>query len=129
MFSLPLEIIEKCIEFLPFAERYRCAVILRFHFFRDKTLVQGKGLDHICDKGLLSVLENINAKKNKYKYSNLAVDRASQNGHVYVLQWWKESGLELRYTTNAINHASRNGHVSVLQWWKDNASKQIFKTL
>jgi hypothetical protein len=47
------------------------------------------------------------------------MDAASRGGHVDVLQWWKESGLELKWSNHAMNAASRSGHVAVLQWWKE----------
>ncbi|KAI9355607.1 hypothetical protein DFJ73DRAFT_623482, partial [Zopfochytrium polystomum] len=42
-------------------------------------------------------------------------DWASANGHVGVLQWWKDSGLDLEYTVAAINHASSRGRTEVLR--------------
>jgi hypothetical protein len=47
------------------------------------------------------------------------MDAASANGNVAVLQWWKESGLELKWSEYALYQASQNGHVHVLQWWED----------
>ncbi|KAI9328591.1 hypothetical protein DFJ73DRAFT_861632 [Zopfochytrium polystomum] len=35
-----------------------------------------------------------------------------------VLQWWKESGLELVYTSRALLNASRRSDPDVLEWWR-----------
>ncbi|KAI9179536.1 hypothetical protein H9P43_004864 [Blastocladiella emersonii ATCC 22665] len=47
------------------------------------------------------------------------LDRASGNGHVAVLTWWRASGLRLKYSNAALRWASANGHLDVLQWWRD----------
>ncbi|KAI9218489.1 hypothetical protein BC828DRAFT_407539 [Blastocladiella britannica] len=41
------------------------------------------------------------------------MDWASRNGHVDVLEWWRNSGLELTYSEDAMDWASKNGHVDV----------------
>ncbi|KAI9323966.1 hypothetical protein DFJ73DRAFT_634563, partial [Zopfochytrium polystomum] len=52
-------------------------------------------------------------------YTDAAMDRASEHGHVDVLDWWKDrSGLALRYSL-PMDAASAGGHVAVLRWWKD----------
>ncbi|KAI9327646.1 hypothetical protein DFJ73DRAFT_134197 [Zopfochytrium polystomum] len=48
-----------------------------------------------------------------------AMDLASLFGHTNVLQWWKDSGLDLSYTKSAMDDASGHGHLDVLQWWLD----------
>ncbi|KAI8800183.1 hypothetical protein BJ742DRAFT_860228 [Cladochytrium replicatum] len=52
-------------------------------------------------------------------WDNKPMSYASQNGHVDVLQWWKDSGLELKYDYGAMTNASVYGQIDVLQWWKD----------
>ncbi|KAI9215993.1 hypothetical protein BC828DRAFT_409924 [Blastocladiella britannica] len=47
------------------------------------------------------------------------MDWASKNGHVNVLDWWRNSGLKLQYSYQAMDWASANGHVNVLDWWRD----------
>jgi len=72
-----------------------------------------------------------NASRYGSKYDNLeilklcgssatkdAIDEASLNGHTHLLEWWKNSGLQLMYTTKAIDMASHNGHVKALEWWR-----------
>jgi hypothetical protein len=46
-----------------------------------------------------------------------ALDFASANGHINVLEWWFKSVLELKYTDRALIWASYNGHINVLEWW------------
>ncbi|KAI9316564.1 hypothetical protein DFJ73DRAFT_881121, partial [Zopfochytrium polystomum] len=38
---------------------------------------------------------------------------------VDVLQWWKDSGLELVYSHGAIELAVIHGGLEVLRWWRD----------
>ncbi|KAJ3044949.1 hypothetical protein HDV00_000233 [Rhizophlyctis rosea] len=52
--------------------------------------------------------------------TDAAMDGASLNGHVSVLQWWKDSGLELKFSHAAMDGASSAGHVKVLEWWVAN---------
>src|ERR1051326_2035265 len=53
------------------------------------------------------------------RWSHLAMDWSSRNGHVEVLQWWKDSSLELKWSGFAMDRASEEGHVEILQWWKE----------
>ncbi|KAI9220157.1 hypothetical protein BC828DRAFT_384172 [Blastocladiella britannica] len=45
------------------------------------------------------------------------MDLSSAEGHLPVLHWWMLSGLELRYSEAAMDGASDWGHVKVLEWW------------
>ncbi|KAI9342101.1 hypothetical protein DFJ73DRAFT_762300 [Zopfochytrium polystomum] len=56
-------------------------------------------------------------------YDEEAVRRASYHGHINVLQWWKDSGLEFKA---AIDGASERGKAEVLQWWKDSGYELKF---
>ncbi|KAJ3033792.1 hypothetical protein HDV00_005833 [Rhizophlyctis rosea] len=56
-----------------------------------------------------------------YTWGDEAMDAASANGLIWVLQWWKESGLELRYSQDSMALAGKYGHVEVLKWWKDSS--------
>jgi hypothetical protein len=51
------------------------------------------------------------------KYSMNAINYASSNGNVNILEWWKQSGLELKYSEHALDWASENNHIDVLNWW------------
>lgn len=47
------------------------------------------------------------------------LDRASESGHVNVLQWWKESGLPMYYTAKSMDYATFQRQYTVLDWWKN----------
>ena len=62
--------------------------------------------------------------KDRHYYDAEAVDIASKNGHVRVLDWWwRRSGLPMRYTETALEQASSQGHLLVLEWWRDAAAQ------
>lgn len=52
------------------------------------------------------------------EYNAEALDGASRNGFLNVLQWWHQSGLPLKFTEVALEQASAQGHLNVLEWWK-----------
>ncbi|KAI8799661.1 hypothetical protein BJ742DRAFT_129037 [Cladochytrium replicatum] len=53
-----------------------------------------------------------------HEYTTVAMDSASENGHVAVLEWWRNSGLELRWTVHrSLGVSSSYGRVDVLEWW------------
>ncbi|KAJ5899373.1 Flavoprotein [Penicillium taxi] len=62
------------------------------------------------------------------EYMADAMDGASRAGFINVLNWWRQSGLELRYTERALESASAEGRVDVLDWWRE-ASAKSPKTL
>ena len=42
---------------------------------------------------------------------------ASLFGYIDVLEWWKQSGLDLIYDTGPMDQASLNARINVLNWW------------
>lgn len=57
-------------------------------------------------------------------YDAEALDGASKNGYVRVLDWWwRHSGLPLKFTEAALEQASGKGHQLVLEWWRDAAAQ------
>lgn len=64
-------------------------------------------LQYLKDKGMLNI------------YSHMALDVASEFGHVDVLNFWwlKTDGLPMKYSNLAVELASNNGHINVLEWW------------
>jgi hypothetical protein len=58
----------------------------------------------------------------KLKYGIIdekAIIKASKNGDVQFLEWFKNSGYEFKYNNNPIYYASRYGHIEVLEWFKN----------
>lgn len=54
---------------------------------------------------------------------------ASANGHVHVLQLWKESkGEKMQYDNQVLVGPTKNGHVDVLEWWKRSGYTVEYKT-
>lgn len=52
-------------------------------------------------------------------YTHEAMDGASSNGHIQVLDWWlRDSELPLKYSEAALEQASGNNHLAVLEWWR-----------
>jgi len=67
---------------------------------------------------------NLQPQPNKitdyYDHSNIwTINGASAKGCLHVLEWWKNSRLELKYDRDAIYCASMNGLLKVLEWWKN----------
>jgi len=75
-------------------------------------------IDQASEKGCLKILEwSLKTLNKSMPYSCSAINNASTEGHVKVLDWWVNSGLEFKYTKYAIDWASQGGHVDVLEWW------------
>jgi hypothetical protein len=51
------------------------------------------------------------------KYSKYAINTASANCNIDVLEFWKESKLPLLYSEKAIDRASSKLHLHILEWW------------
>ncbi len=60
---------------------------------------------------------------NSSDYTSDAIDHASSNGKINVLDWWKkvnkENDVPIKYSKKSINLASRNGKIKSLDWWLD----------
>ncbi|ORZ32401.1 hypothetical protein BCR44DRAFT_128632, partial [Catenaria anguillulae PL171] len=72
----------------------------------------------------------------KMLYSAKAMDWASLEKRIDVLDWWlakskvepKEDCLKLMYSPRAMGWASRKGHVDVLEWWANSGLKLKYAT-
>jgi len=53
------------------------------------------------------------------KYCRRAMNNASINGHIDVLEWWKNSGYELKYDYDNFSTI----HASSAEWWKNSGLK------
>jgi len=54
----------------------------------------------------------------KIKYFNF-INFACKNGHINILEWFKNSDYEFKYDESAIHFACKNGHINVLEWFKN----------
>jgi len=80
-----------------------------------------KAVTYASANNRLSVLRTWLALDEEHKWDASAMDQASLNGHVRILQWWKESGLKLRYSPDLIEQLLASGttaDLEVVQWWK-----------
>lgn len=57
------------------------------------------------------------------KYTAEALDGASRQGFVHVLDWWRRSGLRLVFTEAALEQASSQNHLDILEWWRNLAAQ------
>ncbi|KAI9338659.1 hypothetical protein DFJ73DRAFT_662462 [Zopfochytrium polystomum] len=124
-------------------ERFRLASLLRLrplqlaalYDLNCKAFDVASALGDVKSLDALLRFERIRRKKDtpsRYReqpFSFAAILNASRNGHVRVLQWWKDCELGHYFdtfpyymTTRPMDVASENGHVAVLQWWKDHCS-------
>lgn len=54
---------------------------------------------------------------------------ASANGHIDVLQLWKEcKGAKMQYDNQVLVGPTKNGHVDALEWWKQSKYTVEYKT-
>ena len=59
-------------------------------------------------------------ENNKVMYKNNIIYNASKNGHIEVLEWFKNSGYEFnKYIKEAINYVFQSGNIQVLEWFKN----------
>jgi hypothetical protein len=77
-------------------------------------------LDLVCSHGKIIVLKYLFYKNLFYDYTEKAIDNASGNGHLRVLQFWLDVidyKYPLKYTEEAFNGAAANGKLDVIKWW------------
>ena len=44
------------------------------------------------------------------------INEASANGNLKILNWCKINNIHLKYSDYAMNWASKNGHINILDW-------------
>ena len=78
--------------------------------------------------GHIQVLEWFKNSGYEFKYSKNAIIWASKNKKIQVLEWFKNSGYEFKYSKYAINEACYNEHIKILEWFiKNHNVKKVIK--
>lgn len=82
-------------------------------------------VDLASASGDLKTLEAwLNDNPSENDYSNKALDKASENGHLNVLEWWFEKAftrdLKPKYTSYAFDMACLNNQTQVVMYWLKN---------
>ena len=89
---------------------------IKDYFFIDKIkLTSNEIILNACKHAHIEILNWFKNSGLELKYSDGALDWVSKNGHVDVLNWFKNSGFEFKYSDWVINFASRNNHINVLK--------------
>jgi hypothetical protein len=91
----------------------------------NKVLYKNNIINNASENGHIQVLEWFKNSGYEFKYDNYAISYASKSGNIKVLEWFKNSGYEFKYDVRAINWASDKGNIKVLEWFKN--SKYEFK--
>ena len=79
---------------------------------------KNKIMEECYKKGLLRILKNYH-QNNKNIFIHNGLEITSENGHIMILDWFKNSEFEFKHNEYAINNASQNGHIAVLDWFKN----------
>ena len=78
--------------------------------------------------GHIQILEWFKNSKYEFEYDNNAIIYASNSGHIQVLKWFKNSKYKFKYDNRAIKWASFYGKVEILDWFKNYCNvKKIIK--
>lgn len=107
--------------FLSLEARHVLAIASGHREMRQQCVAEYEGTqpDVASARGLVPLLEFLHStgRLRKMGWSERALDHASYEGHLHVLQWWLASGLELKWSVNAMNWASYRGHLSILDFF------------
>lgn len=114
---LPVDIIVEMGRLMPATQYFRLCVALRLTFCYRQCIprVKEMSMDDASRRGVATLLEWWRNSGLELEYSECALDEASFFGHIVVLEWWKLSGLALQYSDSAMDCATRP---DVLEWWR-----------
>lgn len=115
--------------------------VKEFHDLLDFETYEKFGLK-IIDNEYLPVLASINnhvdvlekySKLNQYIFKKWPMDHASKNGHIEVLNWWRNyyllnrdewnCDLSYLYSVKSMDVLSDQGNIELLDWWKNSSFK------
>ena len=124
---LTTEIICLIVEHLPLNEQWK--LIVSFQLPMKRQILQQfseLSMDSASKNGHLSLLDFWKNSGLELKWSEKAMDDAK---NIRILNWWKHSGLELKYSQNAMDHSQ---NTCILNWWRGSGlelkySKNILK--
>ena len=83
----------------------------------NEIFVSGDSINCASENNHINILDWLKDSDLEFEYTENAIDSASTNGHINILEWFKNSNLEFKYTDNAIDLASTNGHINILEWF------------
>lgn len=82
-------------------------------------------LNSATNKGQIGVLEWWKNSTLDLKLGNV-LDFASMSGSTLGLDWWARSGFAGKYSRAALYHASCHGNLNVLDWWAQSGLQLVF---
>ena len=85
-----------------------------------------QSLEHCANVEIFELVKSMGIELNIGKI----MDNASFfcYGYVNILEWAKNTGLELTYSTQALYNASVHGRINVLDWWKNSGLELKYET-
>ncbi|CAF9909669.1 MAG: hypothetical protein ALECFALPRED_005968 [Alectoria fallacina] len=92
-------------------------------------LLVGKSIIYAAQNGQAATLQWWVKSGIPFGYEASVARIASANGHIDVLQLWKEcKGAKMQYDNQVLVGPTKNGHVDVLEWWKQSNYTVEYKT-
>ncbi|KAL8715753.1 MAG: hypothetical protein Q9220_000420 [cf. Caloplaca sp. 1 TL-2023] len=89
----------------------------------------GKSLIYAAQNGQTSTIRWWMSSGIPTVHEEAVARTASANGHVNVLQLWREiKGEKMQYDNQVLVGPTKNGHVDVLEWWKQSGYRVEYKT-
>lgn len=92
-------------------------------------LLVGKSIIYAAQNGQVATLQWWVNSGIPFGHEASVARMASANGHIDVLQLWKEcKGAKMQYDNQVLVGPTKNGHVDVLEWWKQSKYTVEYKT-
>ena len=92
-------------------------------------LLVGKSIVYAAQNGQVATLQWWVNSGIPFGHEASVARIASANGHIDVLQLWKEfKGAKMQYDNQVLVGPTKNGHVDVLEWWKQSRYTVEYKT-